>query len=85
MPAFRPIENIGDDWFRQRREQLRGLGAHLRGHIKGQEHVVGRVVSVLRRGELGLSHPERPRGSFLCVGPTGQATHCTSFRVLYGS
>ncbi|OAM88770.1 hypothetical protein AW736_17830 [Termitidicoccus mucosus] len=71
MPAFRSIKNIGDDWFRQRREQLRDLGAHLRGHIKGQAHVIGCVESVLRRGELGLSHPGRPKGSFLFVGPTG--------------
>ncbi|WP_342750946.1 AAA family ATPase [Termitidicoccus mucosus] len=26
---------------------------------------------MLRRGELGLSHPGRPKGSFLFVGPTG--------------
>ncbi|AWI09653.1 ATP-dependent Clp protease ATP-binding subunit ClpA [Ereboglobus sp. PH5-10] len=63
--------NIGVDWFSQRREQLRNLGAHLHEHIKGQSHVIGRVESVLRRGELGLAHPGRPKGSFLFVGPTG--------------
>jgi len=47
------------------------LAAHLRGCIKGQEHVIGRVVSVLHRGELGLAHHGRPKGSFLFVGPTG--------------
>ncbi|WP_068773180.1 AAA family ATPase [Termitidicoccus mucosus] len=71
MTEFRPSKNIGDDSFRQRREQLRDLGAHLRGYIKGQAHVIGCVESVLRRGELGLSHPGRPKGSFLFVGPTG--------------
>ena len=30
-----------------------------------------RVVSVLHRGELGLATPNRPRGSFLLLGPTG--------------
>jgi ATP-dependent Clp protease ATP-binding subunit ClpA len=30
-----------------------------------------RVASVLTRGELGLAHPARPKGSFLFVGPTG--------------
>ena len=30
-----------------------------------------RVVSVLHRGELGLSTLSRPRGSFLFLGPTG--------------
>jgi ATP-dependent Clp protease ATP-binding subunit ClpA len=30
-----------------------------------------RATSVLTRGELGLAHPGRPKGSFLFVGPTG--------------
>jgi ATP-dependent Clp protease ATP-binding subunit ClpB len=30
-----------------------------------------RVVSLLHRGELGLTKPGRPRGSFLFLGPTG--------------
>jgi ATP-dependent Clp protease ATP-binding subunit ClpB len=67
------------------RWKLLELAAHLRACIKGQDHVIERVVSVLQRGELGLAHQGRPKGSFLFVGPTGQATHCTSFRVLYGS
>jgi ATP-dependent Clp protease ATP-binding subunit ClpB len=52
-------------------EKLRRLSAHLREHIRGQEHVIDPVCSVLRRGELGLANPHRPRGSFLFVGPTG--------------
>jgi ATP-dependent Clp protease ATP-binding subunit ClpA len=52
-------------------ETLRHLPAHLRENIRGQDHVIDRVCSVLRRGELGLAHPNRPRGSFLFVGPTG--------------
>ncbi|MFH1496876.1 MAG: AAA family ATPase [Verrucomicrobiota bacterium] len=52
-------------------EALRHLPAHLRENIRGQDHVIDHVCSVLRRGELGLAHPNRPRGSFLFVGPTG--------------
>jgi ATP-dependent Clp protease ATP-binding subunit ClpA len=52
-------------------EKLRHLPEHLREHIKGQDHVIEPVCSVLRRGELGLANPSRPRGSFLFVGPTG--------------
>ena len=52
-------------------EKLRGLDAHLRFNIKGQDHIIPRTCSVLQRGELGLAHPDRPRGSFLYVGPTG--------------
>ena len=52
-------------------EKLRHLPAHLREHICGQDHVIDPVCSVLRRGELGLANPHRPRGAFLFVGPTG--------------
>ncbi len=52
-------------------ERLRHLPEHLHQQIKGQDHTIERVCSVLRRGELGLANPRRPRGSFLFVGPTG--------------
>ena len=53
------------------REKLRALGPHMKKLIRGQDHVITRVESVLRRGELNLSHNGRPKGSFLFVGPTG--------------
>ena len=52
-------------------ERLRNLRTHVAGRIKGQDHVLDRVVSVLTRGELGMAHPRRPKGSLLLVGPTG--------------
>jgi ATP-dependent Clp protease ATP-binding subunit ClpA len=52
-------------------DHLRGLPVHVRDEIKGQEQVLSRVCSVLTRGEMGLAHPRRPKGSFLFVGPTG--------------
>jgi len=52
-------------------EKLRSLEHHLKTNIKGQNHVLPRICSVLQRGELGLAHPGRPKGSFLFVGPTG--------------
>lgn len=51
--------------------RVRGLEAHLREHIIAQDHVLGRVAAVFARGELGMTDPARPRGSFLFVGPTG--------------
>lgn len=51
--------------------KMSALAAALRTQIKGQDHAIERVASVVRRGELGLAHPRRPRGSFLFVGPTG--------------
>ncbi len=55
----------------ERLEHLRQLEAHLSDQIRGQDHAIPRVISVLHRGELGLSTPGRPRGSFLFLGPTG--------------
>jgi ATP-dependent Clp protease ATP-binding subunit ClpA len=51
--------------------KLRNLEPHLKSNIRGQDHVLPRICSVLQRGELNLAHPNRPRGSFLFVGPTG--------------
>jgi ATP-dependent Clp protease ATP-binding subunit ClpA len=54
-----------------RLDHLRHLEAYLREQIRGQDHVIPRVVSALHRGELGLTTLNRPRGSFLFLGPTG--------------
>jgi ATP-dependent Clp protease ATP-binding subunit ClpA len=51
--------------------KLRHLERHLQANIKGQDHVLPRICSVLQRGELNLAHPDRPKGSLLFVGPTG--------------
>jgi ATP-dependent Clp protease ATP-binding subunit ClpA len=52
-------------------ELLRQLQPYLGDRIRGQNHVIPQVVSALQRGELGLTTPNRPRGSFLFLGPTG--------------
>ena len=62
-------------------ERLRQLDGMLRTEIRGQHHVIPRVVSVLQRGELGLTKPGRPRGSFLLLGPTGVGKTETRRRV----
>jgi ATP-dependent Clp protease ATP-binding subunit ClpA len=54
-----------------RLELLRQLQRYLGDRIRGQNHVIPQVVSALQRGELGLTTPNRPRGSFLFLGPTG--------------
>lgn len=51
--------------------RLQGLENFLRQRIRGQLHVIPRVVSVLQRGQLGLTKSTRPRGSFMFLGPTG--------------
>lgn len=54
-----------------RRKRLQGLEAYLLSKIRGQEHVVRPVCRILHRGEMGLTNPKRPKGSFLFVGPSG--------------
>lgn len=61
-------------------QKLGCLDSYLLENIKGQEHVIKRLTSVLKRGELGICHSGRPKGSFLFVGPTGvgktEVTRC---------
>ena len=51
--------------------KLQELDALLPREIRGQSQILPRIASAVRRGELGLTKPGRPRGSFLLLGPTG--------------
>lgn len=51
--------------------RLLDLPSYLEGRIIGQEFVIPRVIPTLQNGELGLSDPGRPKGTFLFLGPTG--------------
>jgi len=51
--------------------KLHELNTLLPREIRGQSHALPRIASAVRRGELGLTKPGRPRGSFLLLGPTG--------------
>lgn len=51
--------------------RLAELETVLPREIRGQAHVIQPVLSVARRGQLQLTKPGRPRGSFLALGPTG--------------
>lgn len=52
-------------------EHIRGLPPFLLERIIGQDHVIPKVVPIVQNGELGLSDPARPKGTFLFLGPTG--------------
>ena len=52
-------------------EEIRGLESYLSSKIKGQQHAISRVCSLLERGQFGLNPIEKPVGSFLFLGPTG--------------
>jgi ATP-dependent Clp protease ATP-binding subunit ClpA len=72
-----PTKNEDFSWYPLRMIEnptiqcLRELERVLPLEIRGQDHVLPRVISLLRRGQLGLSKSGRPRGSFLFLGPTG--------------
>ena len=51
--------------------KLQELDAVLVREIHGQSQVLPRIISTVKRGELKLTKPGRPRGSFLLLGPTG--------------
>ena len=51
--------------------KLHELDALLVREIRGQTQVLPRIISTVKRGELNLTKPGRPRGSFLLLGPTG--------------
>lgn len=51
--------------------KLKGLSSFLHEHVRGQNHALPKVCSVLGRGELNLSPPNTPKGSLLFLGPTG--------------
>lgn len=72
--GFKPLDSgtmNTNQKIRQDLDAISNLEAHLGQHIIGQDHVLPRVASVLTRGELGLTKSNRPRGSFLFLGPTG--------------
>ena len=52
-------------------ERLLSLEDRLGARVIGQESAVNAVARAVRRARSGLSDPQRPLGSFLCLGPTG--------------
>ena len=52
-------------------KRIAHLNEYLTSQIIGQDRAIEKACSVLQRGALKLSHPDRPLGSFLFVGPTG--------------
>lgn len=52
-------------------EHLRGLDAHLRANLRGQDHLLPRVAAAFARAALSVPDAGRPGASLLLVGPTG--------------
>ncbi len=52
-------------------ERFVRLEQHIRHSIRGQDHVIPAVVERVTIGESSLASPDRPKGSFIFLGPTG--------------
>jgi ATP-dependent Clp protease ATP-binding subunit ClpB len=55
----------------EEREKLLHMEDYLRKRVVGQDEAIAAVSNAIRRSRSGLSDPNRPIGSFLCLGPTG--------------
>ncbi|MDF2529898.1 MAG: clpB, partial [Gammaproteobacteria bacterium] len=53
------------------REKLLNMEEYLNKRVVGQDEAIAAVSNAIRRSRSGLSDPNRPIGSFLCLGPTG--------------
>jgi ATP-dependent Clp protease ATP-binding subunit ClpA len=52
-------------------DRLVHLEEHIRRSIRGQDHVIPVVLERVTIGESDLASPDRPKGSFIFLGPTG--------------
>ncbi|UTY58621.1 type VI secretion system ATPase TssH [Massilia sp. erpn] len=50
---------------------VQGLGEALRGRILGQPHAIEAIAQRVRTSRAGLDDPDKPKGVFLFVGPSG--------------
>ena len=55
----------------EERDKLLHLEDELKAYVIGQDKAVTAISQAIRRGRTGLSHPARPMGSFIFLGPTG--------------
>lgn len=63
IPVNKMLESEG--------EKMLKLEETLHERVVGQDEAVKAVASALRRARAGLSHEDRPLGSFMFLGPTG--------------
>ena len=56
---------------RSDRKRLKYLDRDLKNQVFGQDEAIDLLCRSVLRARAGLSHPEKPTGSFLFTGPTG--------------
>jgi ATP-dependent Clp protease ATP-binding subunit ClpC len=57
---------LQNDW-----EQLDRLSQELKQEVKGQNHVIDKIIESLQKSYLGIHDQDQPLSSFLFVGPSG--------------
>jgi type VI secretion system protein VasG len=62
-----PVGNIVKD----EADALLSFNKQMRDWVKGQDHAVDIIDSILRTAKAGLQNPDQPHGVFLFVGPSG--------------
>lgn len=55
----------------EEKARLLSTETELGKRVKGQDHVLSAVGTTVRRAEAHVGDPNRPRGSFIFLGPTG--------------
>ncbi|MFT5502956.1 MAG: type VI secretion system protein VasG [Gammaproteobacteria bacterium] len=62
-----PVGNIVKD----EATSLLSFNKSLKGWVKGQDHAIDVIDSIIRTAKAGLQNPDQPHGIFLFVGPSG--------------
>ncbi len=62
-----PVGNIVKD----EADSLLTFNAKLKDWVKGQDHAIDIIDSIIRTAKAGLQNPDQPHGVFLFVGPSG--------------
>ncbi|MDR2747648.1 MAG: ATP-dependent Clp protease ATP-binding subunit [Treponema sp.] len=62
-----PLQSLEE----QESRRLLGMEEELHRSVVGQDEAVRRIASAVRRSRAGISHPGRPLGTFIFLGPTG--------------
>ena len=65
-------------------KKLERLESELHKRVVGQEEAVTAVSRAIKRSRVGLKDPKRPMGSFLFLGPTGEAQRVQDDRFTSG-
>ena len=62
-----PVQRIAE----KESGRLVKMNENLQGTVIGQEEAIKKVVKAIQRNRAGLKDPNKPRGSFVFLGPTG--------------